>query len=285
MAGNVGVVVVTYESHDLLSPLLAALAEHEPDSPVVIVDDASPSGPPDPQGHELVVAGRNSGYAAACNRGTLALRNQDVEIAAFLNPDVRLQGPSLTELAGGFAERPEVGIATGPLESPGGDRLPSAWGPTSVRRALAFAAGIEPQRMRAAAGAMVRTRVATSDASTYLDDMRVEGHVIGGTMLARLACLQDVGGFDEDFFLYWEDADLCHRARATGWEIRVMPCTPFVHADRDPVHDLSIDDDRWEWFVAGARRFGQKHLIPGQARQLEAALDVGRRLGRVRSKR
>lgn len=281
MAPSTGVVVVTHRSGDVLPALLASLEEHEPDAPVVVVDDASPEGPPDPGAHELIALTENRGFAAACNRGIAAMAER-VDLVAFLNPDVRLQGPSLTELAAEFEARPRVGVATGPLQSVDGRRLPSAWGPTSVRRALTFAAGLEPQRLRAAAGAIVRIPVATSDTSTYLDDLRVEGHVIGGTMVARVSCLEDVGGFDEEFFLYWEDADLCHRARAAGWEIRVLPCTPIIHADESSSPRLSADSDRWDHFVTGAGRFGQKHLVPGQARQLEVALEMGHRLGRLR---
>ena len=283
MPSRVGVVIVTYESGDVLPELFASLAEHQPKVPVVVVDDASPSGPPaDTEGAELIVQPDNRGFAAACNRGVEALRRRNVEFVSFLNPDVRLRGPSLTELTGHLRRRPKVGIATGPLETPDGQRLPSAWGPTSVRRAFAFAAGLEPQRLRAAAGTMLRARIPTSGASTVVDDLRVEGHVIGGTMTVRLACFDEVGGFDEEFFLYWEDADLCHRARDVGWEVRVLPCTPFVHAEGS-LSSIGIDDEvRWEWFVSGATRFGKKHLVPGQAKQLEAALEMGRRLGRLR---
>lgn len=284
MASSVGVVVVTYESDAVLPGLLDSLAEHEPETPVVVVDDASPDGPPGVAGHELLVCAANQGYAAACNRGVEALRYHGVEHVGLLNPDVRLQGPSLTELAGHLRERRRVGIATGPIVSPQGERLPSAWGPTSVRRALAFAAGVETAgRMRSAAGAVLRSRVATADASTVMDDLRVTGHVMGGTMVVRLSCFDGLGGFDEDFFLYWEDADLCHRARKAGWEVRVLPCTPFVNLV-NPASSPVPDAARWEWFAEGAARFGSKHLVPGQARQLEAALALGRRLARLRQR-
>ena len=281
-AGNVGVVIATHESGELLPPLLAGLQEYEPDAPVVVVDDASPSGPPTADGAEVIVNAENRGYAASCNRGIDALRRHEVDLVAFLNPDVRLRGPSLTELVGEMESRPDVGAATGPLVSPDGRRLPSAWGRTSVRRAFIFAAGLEPVRHRAAAGTMLRGRQHTSDASTVENDLRVDGHVIGGTMMVRMTCLDEVGCFDEEFFLYWEDADLCHRIRDAGWEVRVLPCTPFVHEEDQP--GVLYDERRWEWFVEGAHRFGQKHLVPGQATQLEAALDLGRRLRRIRQR-
>ncbi|MBW3659771.1 MAG: glycosyltransferase family 2 protein [Actinobacteria bacterium] len=286
MARRIGVVVVTHESGAVVGDLLDSLAAHEPDVPVVVVDDASPSGPPDVGDHQLIVASSARGYAASCNAGVEALREHGVSVVALLNPDVRLQGPSLTELARMFAERRRVGIATGPLLDPDGERLPSAWGPTSIRRALTFAAGYEPVRLRAAAGAVLRARSTIAEASRQLDDMRVEGHVIGGTMIVRLSCWDELGGLDEDFYLYWEDADICYRAREAGWEVRILPCTPFCHADGSTgtLSDEDVTDDRWSWFVAGATRFGQKHLVPGQAKQLEAALRLGRRLHHLRQR-
>lgn len=285
MPPRIGVVVVTHESGDVLPGLLASLAEHEPETPVVVVDDASPSGPPqDLGGAELVVGEQNLGYAASCNRGVERMRRHGVRYVALLNPDVRLQGPSLTELTRMLGRRRGVGVATGPLQSPTGERLPSAWGPTSLRRALTFAAGFEPIRLRAAAGTILRSRLGPAGASMTIDDMRVEGHVIGGTMVVRLACWDQLAGFDEDFFLYWEDADLCHRARDAGWEVWVLPCTPFVHLEGSLSSAGIPDETRWAWFVQGATRFGAKHLVPGQARQLEAALDLGRRLRMLRQR-
>lgn len=278
---RIGVVVVTFGSEDVLAGLLASLAEHEPDAWVVVVDDASPDGPPDVGGRELIRMPDNVGYATCANRGVDALRRLEVEHVAFLNPDVRLTGPSLTAIADALDERDEVGIATGPVVDEHGHRLPSAWGPTSVRRAMTFAAGFEPSRLRSAAGESLRARLPVAAASRTHDDLRVEGHVMVGTMVVRLACFDDIGGFDEAFFLYWEDADLCHRARDAGWGIRILPCDPFENI-RPP---STIDDDaRWELFVRGAERFGSKHLVPGQARQLEAALQLGRRLGRLRQR-
>jgi GT2 family glycosyltransferase len=51
----------------------------------------------------------------------------------------------------------------------------------------------------------------------------------GACMLARVSALTSVGGFDERYFLYWEDADLCRRLRAAGHEVRYVPSATAVH--------------------------------------------------------
>ena len=48
-------------------------------------------------------------------------------------------------------------------------------------------------------------------------------------MLARREALDAVGGFDERFFLYWEDADLCRRLRARGYHVRYVPGATAIH--------------------------------------------------------
>lgn len=277
---RIGVCIVTYGSAKVLPKLLRGLKKHERAAPVVVVDNASPDGPPDARGHEVIALADNAGFSAAANVGASHLFGRGVEYVAFLHPDVRIEGPSLSELATELDRRDEVGIATGPVVGSDGTRIPSAWGPTSIRRALIFAAGLDAARLRAAAGGMLRTRVTTSDASTLVDDLRVEGHVMSGTMVVRRRCFEELDGFDESFFLYWEDADICYRAREAGWEVRILPCTPFVDAGASIADTL--DERRWRWFEEGALRFGSKHLVPGQARQLEAALSLGRRVGRLR---
>jgi GT2 family glycosyltransferase len=54
--------------------------------------------------------------------------------------------------------------------------------------------------------------------------------VSGACMLCRRSALDVVGGFDERYFLYWEDADLCRRLRSCGITIRHVPASEVVHA-------------------------------------------------------
>ena len=53
--------------------------------------------------------------------------------------------------------------------------------------------------------------------------------VSGSCILVRREAFSEIGGFDERYFLYWEDADLCRRLRNAGWSIRFRPDTRVVH--------------------------------------------------------
>lgn len=277
---KLGAVVVTYESADALPGLLSTMEVNEPDVDILVVDNGSPSGPPSVNERvRLVVLEGNRGYGGASNVGGHHLVDQGVDFVVFLNPDVRLAGPSLTELAKEMADRPAVGIATGPVRTPMGERVPSAWGPTSSLRAFWFAAGLDVAGIRKLVGRWLTGGSATSGASMAREEVNVDGHVLGGAMLVRARCFEEVGGFDEDFFMYWEDADLCERARRAGWKVALLPCAPFVHEAGTSSEGID-DEQRWRWYVAGARRFADKHLDPAKSRRVMAALRLGRMVRR-----
>ena len=274
------VIAVAHESTHVLPGLLQSLRKHEPDWRVLVVDDASPSGPPGvDETTEMVVAEGNAGYGSAANLGVAHLTDESWSYVAVVNPDVRLRDRSLSQLASVMHGRPEVGIATGPVVDGQGTRVPSAWGPTSPARAFWFATGWQLPRLRRWAGRLRGRGAMTSAATLTADDLPVDGHVLGGAMVVRRECWEQLGGFDEDFFLYWEDADLCQRARDAGWEVRVLPCTPIVHEAGTSSEGVA-DEQRWDWYVEGADRFARKHLTDAQRQRLMAALRWGRKLRR-----
>jgi GT2 family glycosyltransferase len=246
---------------------------------VVVVDNASPSGPPAVEPPiELVALDRNGGYGAGCNAG--AQRLGDATHVAFLNPDIRLSGPSLTQLASGLARRPHAGIATGPVVAPAGERVASVWGPTSTARALWMAAGWRAPRLRRTVGRVVRGGVMTSSTSMASDDMLVDGHVLGGAMVVDAECFSEVGGFDERYFMFWEDADLCHRARQRGWTVHLLPADPVEHAAGTSSAGVG-DAQRWQWYVDGADRFTRQHLGGPRGVAVRTALRLGHAIRRA----
>lgn len=277
---QLGVVVVTYNSAAVLPALLTSLARHEPAAAVVVVDSASPLGAPEPAEASVLTQPENRGYGASANAGGawLLSRHPHLTTIAFLNPDVRLHAASLTQLAAGLDARPAVGVASGPLVDSHGKRLPSAWGPESAWRRFWFATGWQTPRLRSLAGRISRKGAMTSSASMTADDLAVDGFVRGGTMVVRAACWQETGGFDEGFFMFGEDMDLCARARAQGWEVRLLPCAPVTLDDRGSSTGADARE-RFAWYRQGARRYDDKHLDTRTARRLERALQWGYRLG------
>jgi N-acetylglucosaminyl-diphospho-decaprenol L-rhamnosyltransferase len=272
-------VVVAYRSERPLQTLLRTIRLHEPRAAVLVVDNASPEGSPSlAKPVEVHTLAENRGYGAACNVGAARV-STSTEYLAFLNPDLALQGPTLSLLLDEFERRPQLGIATGPIVDENNQRVASAWGAPSITRAFWAATGWQLPRLRAVVGRLLRSGASQSGASMRNRPLEVDGHVLGGAMMVRRDCFAQLGGFDERFFLYWEDADLCTRARAAGWAVMMLPAIPMLHVEGTSSAGVS-DEQRWTWYREGAERYAKLHLRPWRARALLIAMDLGGLIGR-----
>ena len=224
MSGKaVAVVVVSWNSRDDLLACLQSLATVSLPLEVVVVDNASSDGSADaaraasPQA--LVIdAGENLGFARASNRGWRASRAPYV---LFLNPDAVVTPGAVEALQGILETRPDVGIV-GPLtRNPDGTPQVS-FGPDLTplgewrqRRLVRRVRARDPR-------ALARLEAASS---RELEPAWVSG----SCLLARRTLLETLGGFDEAFFLYEEDVDLCLRARRAGARVVFTPAARVIH--------------------------------------------------------
>lgn len=220
----VDVVVVSYESRDCVPRALSSVLDHAalPVS-LTLVDNASSDGTVAAVRGELprvrvIENAENVGFAAACNRGW---RAGSAPFALFLNPDATLQPAALPALLRALEAHPGTGLA-GPLTRNADGSVQVSTGPdltlASERRQRRLVLGVarrEPQALARAAALHAREREAD--------------WVSGACILARRACLEQTCGFDEGYFLYEEDADLCRRAREAGWRVLFTPAAEVVH--------------------------------------------------------
>jgi GT2 family glycosyltransferase len=236
MPAPLDVVIVTHES----SASLAACLEVLPDRVVPIVaDNASTDGSvelAERLGARVVRTGGNLGFAAAANR---AAARGAAELVLFLNPDAAIAGEALARLADALAAEPANAVA-GPrlVAAAGGDQR--AWWPfPSPARTWLEAFGVHrlhPDRPG-------------EDGSVAF--------VIGAAMLVRRAAFESVGGFDERFWLYGEEADLCRRLAGAGWRVLYVPEAVATH-----VGGASSTADPalvFEHFQRGTEHFVAKH--------------------------
>ena len=91
-------------------------------------------------------------------------------------------------------------------------------------------------------------------------------------MLVRRDALETVGGFDERYFLYWEDADLCRRLRATGSHVRYVQAATAIHRVGQSSHTARVDTVRA--FHASAFLYYSTHVA-------SKPFDLNRLLARV----
>lgn len=233
-AARVAVVLVSYEA---CAPLLEALAalERDPGLPIetMVVDNASSDGSPAAVRERFPSVGvianpDNRGFAVACNQG---VRETRAPLVLFLNPDAVLAPGALATLVGLAESRPRVGVV--------GPRTRSVNGDIQVSTGPDLSLLSEWRQRRLVLGVARRDPRALAEAETLHGVEHQPDWVSGACLLARREALEAVSGFDERFFLYEEDADLCRRVRAAGWQVLFTPAAEVRHAKgasmaRDP---------------------------------------------------
>lgn len=227
---RLGLVVVTYQSADVLPGCLDALAAGSDGidlEQIVVVDNASSddslriakgfAGYP----VRTVQLGRNAGYAAGVNAGITALDLDQLDAVMVLNPDCRLRPGALAALAAALT-RPHVGIAAPRLVNPDGTLQLSLRRPPTVRRALAESLLGKYAARIGTLGELV------GDPAAY-DRPGNWSWATGAALLVSVAVVAEVGDWDESLLLYSEETDFILRAADRGWRLRYEPDAVIEH--------------------------------------------------------
>ena len=216
------VVIVNYASWPLTVRCVDSLYEtgYE-DFEVVVVDNDSPEPPQLPPGVRLIRNHQNLGFARASNRGIAVSSG---EYLVLINPDSLVERGFFEKVEAFFEEDHSAGIA-GPriLDEDGELQL-------SARREISLVSGLLGRTSLLTRlfpkSSLVKSQfpaVTSLDAPTQVD------WVSGACMLLRRRLIEQVGAFDERFFMYFEDADLCRRGREAGWSVVYLPHVEVVH--------------------------------------------------------
>lgn len=220
----VSVVVVTYNGRGHVEACLEALDRHAGlPYELLVVDNASPDGTAD------LVAGlrpaarllrneRNRGFGAACNQ---ALAQARAERVLLLNPDAELRPGALPALAAALEADPAVALAGPRTLQADGVAQPSFGPPLTLWNEL--------WRRRFDRALRARRRWAVDVAERQVARAHEPPWLSAACLLGRTRALRDVGGFDERYFLYEEDVDLCLRLRAAGFRLRHVPEAVVLH--------------------------------------------------------
>jgi GT2 family glycosyltransferase len=217
-------VVVNYNAGAALSDCVGSVLAQEPRPELVVVDNASTDGSVDGLGRahpgvRIVHSGGNLGYARAANLGIAATR---APVVAVLNPDTVLRRGTGAALAACFAAEPDLGAAGPRLCNPDGSVYPSARRVPSlvdaVGHGLLFFVWRDNPFTR-------RYRETGADP----DRRREVDWVSGAAVWLRRAALDDIGGWDERYFMYVEDVDLCWRLHRAGWRVAYEPAGTVEH--------------------------------------------------------
>ena len=220
MLSRVGVVTVTYASASTIADCLTALPTRDLGA-VVVVDNSSPDDTVAVV-ESLALPGvtlvhrPNLGFGAGNNAGVAALP-PSVEYVLFLNPDAVIAPGDVERLVAYLDAHPSVAMA-GPRLYKGGTPIHSAGRAPTVRSEL------RPLLPRVLGRALPDRRLPPS-----YDVTGPVGAVEGACMMARLAMLREAGGFDERFFLFFEELDLARRFADRGWSVHLVADASAEH--------------------------------------------------------
>ncbi len=222
---GVTVVIVNYESGvALLHCVEGWKADGAAD--VVVVDNGSRDGSvaratasfPD---LEVVTPGRNLGYGATANRGVAATTASRIVVS---NPDLEVRPGTLAALNDALDDHPGWALVGPLIRTSSGDRYPSARHFPS----LVDAGGHALLGIFAPENRFTRSYQRRELDQVTGDPVEVDW-VSGACFLVRRPAFEDVGGFDEAYFMYLEDVDLCWRLGEHRWSVAYVPEAEVTH--------------------------------------------------------
>jgi GT2 family glycosyltransferase len=210
------VVVPNWNGKDIIKPCLESLTRQSMPLTIVVVDNGSTDGSADfirdkfPE-VQLLINDKNKGFAGGVNTGLRFAIENKFKYAALLNSDAVVEEDWAVRLCRTLDKNIRAGIVTSKIIDKSAETLDSTgefystWG-------LAFPRGR-----------------GETDQGQYDDQKAIFG-ASGGASLYRVKMLEQIGLFDEDFFLYYEDVDISFRAQLAGWKILFEPSAITYHA-------------------------------------------------------
>ena len=222
---KLSIIIVNYNAHDLLRDCLASIYEHHGDLVIetIVVDNNSGDGTAEmikcnfPE-VTFIKAGTNVGFARANNMGLKVAHGNYI---LFLNPDTLILKGTLQRLTNFIVNNPDVGIVGPRMNDPDGtvQTFGPQWPLTPLHILLSILFVSEESKKRF-------PRVLS------VHNPETSGTVIklcGGCMLLPKDIAVRVGGFDDRFFMYAEDTDICEKVRRAGRKVYYLSDAHIIH--------------------------------------------------------
>jgi N-acetylglucosaminyl-diphospho-decaprenol L-rhamnosyltransferase len=222
----IGLVTVGFESADVWPVFFQSLSRSTLKPQSVVVIDNSPEAP---EGLTKLYKGKltvrhrpdNPGYGAAINEG-VSLLPSDCTVIVMCNPDISFEPETLQRTVEALLAHPTAGIAGPAVINPDGSIYPSARAFPGVRVGIGHAI----------LGEVWKKNPWTQ---RYLgvyegDDVRIVDWLSGSCLVAKKEALDQVGGFDPEYFMFLEDVDLCFRLKRAGWRSLYVPGAQIEHS-------------------------------------------------------
>lgn len=262
-APDVSIIIVSWQVRDLLKRALASISEsadqtrrigHTLNPETIVVDNNSNDGTSEMVRTSfpfvnLIVNNANRGFAAANNQALALARGRYI---LFLNPDAELLSDALWKMYEFMEEQPLVGLIGPRLENPDGSlqrscrRFPTFWSATAILLKLhnffPMSLPVRKYYMWAFEHKTIR---------------RVD-QVMGACMMTRRKALEEIGNFDESFYIFFEEVDLCKRINDAGYLTLFYPDAVVRHHRSSAFVKKRALWRQWH-FAKSCRRYFWKH--------------------------
>ncbi|MDD5726141.1 MAG: glycosyltransferase [Patescibacteria group bacterium] len=181
---------------------------------------------------DVIANKKNYGFAYACNQGAARL---DAKYVLFLNPDTECPAESLSQLVAAANRRPEAGVMGPGLVYPDGRYQPSVQRFPALRDQSLIL--LKLHHIFPAARSLKRYFAQDIDRNKS----QSVDQVMGACFLVRRECWEKIHGFDERYFIWFEEVDACRQAKKDGWLVWYEPSVTIVH------HEGQAFSKVWSW--------------------------------------
>ncbi|MEW5843630.1 MAG: glycosyltransferase [Bacteroidota bacterium] len=254
---DLSIIIVNYNVKEFLLNMLDSVqkATKTISAEIIVVDNASDDGSVESikekfPSVKLIVNEKNVGFGAANN---IAMLHASGKYFLLINPDTIVREETFTKMISFFEQNPEAGIAgckvlnaDGSLQLACRRRFPGPW--TSFTKVMGLSTLFPKSRLFA------RYNL------TYLDENKTYevDAVSGAFMMLRKEVYDKIGGFDQEFFMYGEDLDLCYRSQQAGYKVFYVHSTEIIHYKGESTKRSSMDETKV--FYDAMHLFVRKHF-------------------------
>jgi len=256
---KVSIQIVNYNSRECLKECLYSIGKYKPDrmdvEVIVINNDAEPiteflKGSSGNLDLRVVEINRNVGFGRAHNAG---FKKTTGEYLLLLNPDTRMILGTLSAMAESFFQNESLGIV-GPLLVDTQRRIqPGYCGKEKTPFSIMKAKLVEEKTEK--------------EALEENGTANVVDWVAGTAMMIRRRAFEEIGGFDENYFMYFEDVDLCLQARKKKYLVAINPRAKIFHAGGQ---SFSSQRDKKRYYYASQDYYIRKNFGAGMALMVKA---------------
>ena len=254
---DLSIIIVNYNVKEFLQNLLhsAEKASSRISKEIIVIDNASDDGSVEIIKQKfptvkLIINKNNIGFGSANNQG---LKIAQGKYILFINPDCIVSENTFDKMISFFNEHPDCGLAgckilnsDGSLQLACRRSFPGPW--TSFTKVTGLS------------NLFPGSRIFARYNLTYLDENKTHevDAVSGSFMMIKRDAYEKVGGFDDQFFMYGEDLDLCYRVQKAGFKVYYVPDTQIIHYKGESTKRSNLDETKL--FYDAMHKFVKKHL-------------------------